>query len=336
MPRKRYIKPGFFKNEELAELPPLVRIFFQGLWCWADREGRLEDRPKRLKSEIMPYDNLNAEGALVKLQSAGFIIRYTCKTDVSENKIIQIVNFKKHQDIHVNEAASNLPHYQSITEKKHGADTVQEQFKEGANTPYTSCNSYTSYNSLTLEEEVVVEGAQKKSEKQQEFEAYVDEFDKNNNASMPESAYIPDKEKEKSSAQKEKALPTLAEAMQKVAETAHWRNTLEHWLKQKDVTLTPDVLTELEAERTDLFKIFYEQKEDEYTARGRPTYTSMAQNFYFWVNIHKNSTLKQLKNALNANTTTKSNWNRARTEETKRGVEALMQRSGEFLRKSSG
>ena len=51
MPRARNVKPGFFKNELLAECEPLARILFEGLWCEADREGRLEDRPRRLKAE---------------------------------------------------------------------------------------------------------------------------------------------------------------------------------------------------------------------------------------------------------------------------------------------
>lgn len=74
MPRKRDLKPGFFKNEALAELPPLTRMFFAGLWCWADREGRLEDRPKKLKGEILPYDDFDADAALDELERAGLIV----------------------------------------------------------------------------------------------------------------------------------------------------------------------------------------------------------------------------------------------------------------------
>ena len=48
MARARNIKPGFFANENLAECDPLARLLFAGLWCLADREGRLEDRPKRI------------------------------------------------------------------------------------------------------------------------------------------------------------------------------------------------------------------------------------------------------------------------------------------------
>ena len=49
MARARNIKPSFFMNENLAECDPLARILFVGLWTLADRDGRLEDRPKPLR-----------------------------------------------------------------------------------------------------------------------------------------------------------------------------------------------------------------------------------------------------------------------------------------------
>jgi hypothetical protein len=61
MARARNIKPGFFLNDELAECEPLARLLFAGLWCIADREGRLEDKPKRIKVEILPYDDCDID-----------------------------------------------------------------------------------------------------------------------------------------------------------------------------------------------------------------------------------------------------------------------------------
>ena len=59
MARARNIKPAFFKNETLVELPVETRLLFIGLWTLADREGRLEDRPKRIKMEIYPAKREN-------------------------------------------------------------------------------------------------------------------------------------------------------------------------------------------------------------------------------------------------------------------------------------
>jgi uncharacterized phage protein (TIGR02220 family) len=103
--RARNIKPGFFKNEELAECDPLARILFAGLWCMADREGRLEDRPKRIKAEILPYDNCNIDKLLSQLETHQFINRYS----VGDRKYINIPAFKQHQHIHIKELESLIP-----------------------------------------------------------------------------------------------------------------------------------------------------------------------------------------------------------------------------------
>jgi hypothetical protein len=39
MPRIRTIKPEFFRSPSTAKVDPLVRIFYQALWCWADDFG---------------------------------------------------------------------------------------------------------------------------------------------------------------------------------------------------------------------------------------------------------------------------------------------------------
>ncbi|MBP2655706.1 MAG: DnaD-like protein [Firmicutes bacterium] len=105
MPRKRDIKPGFFKNEDLGELPPLARLFFAGLWCWADREGRFEDRPKKLRADILAYDNCDGEELMQLLADRRFVIRY----EVDGIRYGQINNFADHQSPHPNEAASAIP-----------------------------------------------------------------------------------------------------------------------------------------------------------------------------------------------------------------------------------
>lgn len=105
MARTRYLKPGFFKNELLAEIDPLGRLLFAGLWTIADREGRLEDRPKRIKAEILPYDDCDIDELLDSLHKQGFILRY----EVEGECYIQILNFLKHQNPHPREAKSDIP-----------------------------------------------------------------------------------------------------------------------------------------------------------------------------------------------------------------------------------
>ncbi len=111
MARIRYLKPDFFKDEDIKELPFKARLFYQGLWVQADREGRGEDRPERLKIEIMPYDEIDAEEIMQILAcpkkngKRPFIVRY----EVNGEKYYQIINWQKHQRPHKTERDSDIP-----------------------------------------------------------------------------------------------------------------------------------------------------------------------------------------------------------------------------------
>lgn len=105
MANTRYIKHKFFLNDTLADLPATTRLLFIGLWTIADREGRLDDRPRKIKAEIFPYENINVNEGLEALSNANFIVRY----EVNYLPYIEIVNFKKHQNPHVRERASTIP-----------------------------------------------------------------------------------------------------------------------------------------------------------------------------------------------------------------------------------
>lgn len=116
MARARSLKPGFFRNEVLADIPPLGRLLFAGLWTMADRAGRLEDRPKRIKADVLPYDACDIDSLLAALDAAGFIRRFEAGGD----RFIQIVNFARHQNPHLKEAESIIP-----APETHDADMVQ-------------------------------------------------------------------------------------------------------------------------------------------------------------------------------------------------------------------
>ena len=116
MARARNIKPSFFINEELVELPFATRLLFIGLWTIADREGRLEDKPKKIKMALFPADDLDVNNALNELHKSGFIQRYS----INEVQYIQILAFSKHQNPHVKEPASTIP-----APCLHSTETVQ-------------------------------------------------------------------------------------------------------------------------------------------------------------------------------------------------------------------
>lgn len=105
MARARNIKPGFFKNEDLAECSPWARLCFIGLWVLADRAGRLEDRAKRIKGELFAYDSVDVEPLLKELARFGFIVRY----EVDGRRFIQVTKFLEHQSPHYTEKESVIP-----------------------------------------------------------------------------------------------------------------------------------------------------------------------------------------------------------------------------------
>ncbi|MFN7611226.1 MAG: hypothetical protein ACK5QX_09890 [bacterium] len=103
--RARNIKPGFFSNDLLPECEPLARLLFIGLWCMADKAGRLEDRPKKIKIDVLPCDDCDIESMLRQLEKHRFIVRYA----MEDARYIQVVNFEKHQNPHCKEKASTIP-----------------------------------------------------------------------------------------------------------------------------------------------------------------------------------------------------------------------------------
>lgn len=107
MARSRNIKPGFFDNVALSKMPPLARLLFAGMWCYCDRDGRIEDEPQRIKAKVLPYDKCDVDKFLDGLAAGTdpFITRY----QISGRKYIQVLAWKKHQNPHVKEQASTYP-----------------------------------------------------------------------------------------------------------------------------------------------------------------------------------------------------------------------------------
>ena len=152
MPRIRALKPDFFDDEDLAEHPFWVRILFEGLWVNADKAGRLEDRPVRIKAKVFPYDKVNIEDGLDRLalpkkhspNHHPFIARY----DVNGEKYIQILNFDKHQSPHHTEKESEIPPF-------NGEITVKEPIQKGNKGDAHSPKSMNLIHESPLIEEVI-------------------------------------------------------------------------------------------------------------------------------------------------------------------------------------
>ena len=125
MARARNIKPQFFTNDELSELPPLARLLFIGLWTIADFKGCFEYKPKRLKVQLLPYDDCNIEQLVSALDKSRFISIYS----VQGQTFGKVLNFNKHQNPHKNEKekGSDIPDiYQNDAENVMFSDNLED------------------------------------------------------------------------------------------------------------------------------------------------------------------------------------------------------------------
>jgi hypothetical protein len=109
MARIRTIKPEFFRHEALFEaeratdLP--LRLAYAGLWTAADREGRFKWKPRELKLDCLPYDDVDFAAVLDALHQCGAVVKYTFEGA----EYGHIPSWHKHQHINQREAQSTLP-----------------------------------------------------------------------------------------------------------------------------------------------------------------------------------------------------------------------------------
>ncbi|MGF6792743.1 hypothetical protein [Paraburkholderia sp. 35.1] len=109
MPRSRTVKGGFFRSPDIQHTPVDCRLLFISLWTQADREGRLEDLPWKIRDEAFPYDHditeQHVDHLLDILDRRDLITRYV----VDRQPLIVITKWSKHQHPHPKEAESVLP-----------------------------------------------------------------------------------------------------------------------------------------------------------------------------------------------------------------------------------
>lgn len=146
MARARNIKPSFFINEDLVELSFETRLLFIGLWTLCDREGYLEDKPKKIKMALFPADDVDVDYMLNELQTGGFLIRYVA----ANRKCIFLPTFSKHQNPHHKETISDVPRYNLVqalgmSEASPRLKLDQSQFDDQGFMGFASEEEYNNY-----------------------------------------------------------------------------------------------------------------------------------------------------------------------------------------------
>ena len=105
MARIRTIKPEFFTSEDIVSLSPMARLLYIALWCEADREGRLNWKPRTLRMKYLPAESCDVMPICNELVSANLVVPYIA----DEEPYAVLPSFKKHQAINVREAQSSIP-----------------------------------------------------------------------------------------------------------------------------------------------------------------------------------------------------------------------------------
>lgn len=106
MARIRTVKPEFFLDEDIADdLTHTERLAFIGLWCQCDKAGRTKDRPRRLKVQIFPHEDVDFEAVLSRLEATRYIQRY----EVCGRRYIQVRTFDEHQRPRTDEPETQIP-----------------------------------------------------------------------------------------------------------------------------------------------------------------------------------------------------------------------------------
>lgn len=133
MARIRTIKPELAAHEELFDLEKETTLPIRFAWCMlftvCDREGRFVWRPRTLKAQVLPHDNLDFSRVLDAWLSRGFVRKYR----VEGTWYGWIPTFTKHQVINNRESASDLPSIQEAEEVSESVDATSTRKRRVTN-----------------------------------------------------------------------------------------------------------------------------------------------------------------------------------------------------------
>lgn len=96
MARIRTIKPEFWTDGKIVQLPYEVRLLFIGLWNFCDDEGYLDDEPERIGLQILPSDPVDVESCIDLLVACELLERLEGKDG---SRYLRIKHFEDHQKI---------------------------------------------------------------------------------------------------------------------------------------------------------------------------------------------------------------------------------------------
>lgn len=125
MARIRTIKPEFWSDEKLSPLSPIDRLTFLGLISLADDYGRVQDNTKILDAFIFPNTDDTVRESVANLSRISRIRRGNSSNGM---KIIEIVNWDRHQRVDKPQPKLALPSIAEQTNENIGENAIPESF----------------------------------------------------------------------------------------------------------------------------------------------------------------------------------------------------------------
>jgi hypothetical protein len=89
----RSVRPEFFSDPVMAELEPMARLLYIGMWCIADDEGRGEWLPKQIEGQLFPLEDVEIHALLAQLVRTARVVRYQC----GDREFFHIPTFERYQ-----------------------------------------------------------------------------------------------------------------------------------------------------------------------------------------------------------------------------------------------
>ena len=92
--RIRSVKPEFWTDRICGRWPADLKLFYVGLWNFADDDGRFEWEPQLIRAALYPFHpQTNVDGMLCQLRASGRVASYV----VAGQRYGHIPRFREHQ-----------------------------------------------------------------------------------------------------------------------------------------------------------------------------------------------------------------------------------------------
>ncbi len=95
MARKRMVDPEFWLDEDITSLSFECRLFYIGTWNFADDYGVIENSAKKIKAQVFPYDDVDAQKIIDKLVKLGKLVPF----EAEGKSWLYIKRFLKYQRV---------------------------------------------------------------------------------------------------------------------------------------------------------------------------------------------------------------------------------------------